>query len=125
MLENAGAVVVQPRERDTQTYEQVLDDSQATLKGQWAIGEGTGWANPTTHLLEGDNPFTKGRYIVEVKCDEKNKSEVIYTPTLPAGEYAVYVHLKLGKTLFAKTNEEHENNKIILDQEYAALEGAQ
>ena len=94
MLENAGAVVVQPRERDTQTYEQVLDDSQATLKGQWAIGEGTGWANPTTHLLEGDNPFTKGRYIVEVKCDEKNKSEVIYTPTLPAGEYAVYVSYK-------------------------------
>ena len=94
MLENAGAVVVQPRERDTQTYEQVLDDSQATLKGQWAIGEGTGWANPTTHLLEGDNPFTKGRYIVEVKCDEKNKSEVIYTPTLPAGEYAVYVNYK-------------------------------
>ena len=94
MLENAGAVVVQPRERDTQTYEQVLDDSQATLKGQWAIGEGTGWANPTTHLLEGDNPFTKGRYIVEVKCDEKNKSEVIYTPTLPAGEYAVYISYK-------------------------------
>lgn len=94
MLENAGAVVVQPRERDTQTYEQVLDDSQATLKGQWAIGEGTGWANPTTPLLEGDNPFTKGRYIVEVKCDEKNKSEVIYTPTLPAGEYAVYVSYK-------------------------------
>ena len=94
MLENAGAVVVQPRERDTQTYEQVLDDSQATLKGQWAIGEGTGWANPTTHLLEGDNPFSKGRYIVEVKCDEKNKSEVIYTPTLPAGEYAVYVSYK-------------------------------
>lgn len=91
MLENAGAVVVQPRERDTQTYEQVVDDSQATLKGQWAIGEGAGWANPTTHLLEGDNPFTKGRYIVEVKCDEKNKGEVIYTPTLPAGEYAVYV----------------------------------
>ena len=94
MLENAGAVVVQPRERDTQTYEQVLDDSQATLKGQWAIGEGTGWANPTTHLLEGDNPFTKGRYIVEVKCDEKTKSEVIYTPTLPAGEYAVYISYK-------------------------------
>ena len=91
MLENAGAVVVQPRERDTQTYEQVVDDSQATLKGQWAIGKGAGWANPTTHLLEGDNPFTKGRYIVEVKCDEKNKGEVIYTPTLPAGEYAVYV----------------------------------
>lgn len=39
--------------------------------------------------------------------------------------YFFRAHLKLGKTLFAKTNEEHENNKIILDQEYAALEGAQ
>lgn len=39
--------------------------------------------------------------------------------------YFFRAHLKLGKTLFAKTNEEHENNKIILDQEYAALEEAQ
>ena len=94
MLENAGAVVVQPRERDTQTYEQVVDDSQATLKGQWAIGEGTGWANPTTHLLEGDNPFTQGRYTAEVKCEEKTVGQVIYTPSLPAGDYAVYVSYK-------------------------------
>ena len=94
MLENAGAVVVQPRERDTQTFEQVVDDSQATLRGQWAIGEGAGWANPTTHLLEGDNPFTRGRYTMEVKCEDKTKGEVIYTPSLPTGEYAVYVSYK-------------------------------
>ena len=94
MLENAGAVVVQPRERDTQTFEQVVDDSQATLRGQWAIGEGAGWANPSTHLLEGDNPFTKGRYTMEVKCEDKTKGEVIYTPSLPTGEYAVYVSYK-------------------------------
>ena len=94
MLENAGAVVVQPRERDTQTFEQVVDDSQATLRGQWAIGEGAGWANPTTHLLEGDNPFSKGRYTMEVKCEDKTKGEVIYTPSLPTGEYAVYVSYK-------------------------------
>ena len=102
MLENAGAVVVQPRERDTQTYEQVVDDSQATLKGQWAIGEGTGWANPTTHLLEGDNPFTKGHYTVEVKNAENNASEVIYTPSLPTGDYAVYVSYKTLPTSTTK-----------------------
>ena len=94
MLENAGAVVVQPRERDTQVIEQVVDDSEATIKGQWAIGEGTGWATPTTHLLEGDNPFEQGRYSQEVKCDEKSKGEIIYTPSLPAGDYAVYVSYK-------------------------------
>ena len=94
MLENAGAVVVQPRERDTQTYEQVVDDSQATLKGQWAIGEGAGWATPTTHLLEGDNPFTNGRYMTEVKCQDNTKGTITYTPSLPAGDYAVYVSYK-------------------------------
>jgi hypothetical protein len=94
MLENAGAVVVQPRERDTQTYEQVVDDSEATIKGLWAIGEGTGWATPTTHLLEGENPFEQSRYTAEVKCEEKNKGEIIYTPSLPAGDYAVYVSYK-------------------------------
>ena len=94
MLENAGAVVVQPRERDTQVIEQVVDDSEATIKGQWAIGEGTGWATPTTHLLEGDNPFEQGRYSQEVKCEEKSKGEIIYTPSLPAGDYAVYVSYK-------------------------------
>ena len=94
MLENAGAVVVQPRERDTQTYEQVVDDSEASITGQWAIGEGTGWATPATHLLEGDNPFQNGRYMTEVKCQDHTKSTITYTPTLPAGEYAVYVSYK-------------------------------
>ena len=94
MLENAGAVVVQPRERDTQTYEQVVDDSEATLQGQWAIGEGAGWATPTTHLLEGDNPFTNGRYMTEVKCQDNTKGTITYTPSLPAGDYAVYVSYK-------------------------------
>ena len=108
MLENAGAVVVQPRERDTQTFEQVVDDSQATLRGQWAIGEGAGWANPTTHLLEGDNPFTKGRYTMEVKCEDKTKGEVIYTPSLPTGEYAVYVSYKS----LPKSNPKAEYRKI-------------
>lgn len=92
MLENAGATVVQPRERDTQTHEQIVDDSQATLQGQWAIGDGTGWATPETHLLEGDNPFTSGRYMTAVKC--QGASSITYTPSLPAGDYAVYVSYK-------------------------------
>ena len=94
MLENAGAVVVQPRERDTQVMEQVVDDSEATIQGQWAIGEGTGWATPTTHLLEGDNPFANGRYTAEVKCEEKTRGTITYTPSLSAGDYAVYVSYK-------------------------------
>lgn len=94
MLENAGAVVVQPRERDTQIIEQVIDDSQATQQGNaFIISEDAGWGNPTTHLLEGDNPFTFGHYSVENK-NNRFKATLTYTPSLPEGDYAVYVSYK-------------------------------
>ncbi len=91
MLENAGAVVLQPRERDTQTHEQIIDDQEATSNNGWVIGDGTGWATPKKHLLEGENPFTQGKYLQEVNGI---KSELRYTPSLPKGEYAVYVSYK-------------------------------
>ena len=90
MLENAGAVVVQPRERDTQTHEQIVDNTQAMSSGQWAIAEGCGWATPEKPLLEGENPFTFGSYATEATSN-KAKGEMKYTPSLPEGEYAVYV----------------------------------
>lgn len=94
MLENAGAVVVQPRERDTQSHEEVIDNSQVALDNSiWVVGEGTGWETPKTYLLEGHNPFEKGNYSVE-KIGNKTKNEVKYTPSLPAGDYAVYVSYK-------------------------------
>lgn len=94
MLENAGAVVVQPRERDTQTYEQVVDDVQATQQGSaFSQAADAGWATPETHLLEGHNPFTKGHYSQET-LGNKVKGEMKYTPSLPAGDYAVYVSYK-------------------------------
>ena len=101
MLENAGAVVVQPRERDTQTVEQVVDNTEAIIDGAWAIGEGTGWATPETHLLEGHNPFEKGNYSAE-KAGNKTKGEIKYTPSLPAGDYAVYVSYKTLPNSIAK-----------------------
>ena len=90
MLENAGAVVVQPRERDTQTHEQIVDNTQAMSSGQWATAEGCGWATPEKPLLEGENPFTFGSYATET-TGNKAKGEMKYTPSLPEGEYAVYV----------------------------------
>ena len=94
MLENAGAVVVQPRERDTQTYEEVVDDVQATQQGSaFSQAADAGWATPETHLLEGHNPFTKGHYSQET-LGNKVKGEMKYTPSLPAGDYAVYVSYK-------------------------------
>ncbi|MBR1996563.1 MAG: xanthan lyase, partial [Paludibacteraceae bacterium] len=86
MLENAGAVVLQPRERDTQLNEVIVDDSQ--LATGIAPAEGSGWGRPLKPLLEGDNPFAMGGYSTV-------KSTARYTPNLPeAGEYAVYVSYK-------------------------------
>ena len=90
MLENAGAIVVQPRERDTQTTEQIIDDSQATVSNNAFVAHNdSGWATPTTHLLEGENPFRMGTYSIE-----NNQGHIQYTPSLPNGEYAVYVSYK-------------------------------
>ena len=86
MLENAGAVVLQPRERDTQLQEVIVDDSQ--LATGLTPAEGTGWGRPLKPLLEGDNPFAMGGY-----STVKNIAQ--YTPNLPEeGEYAVYVSYK-------------------------------
>ena len=114
MLENAGAVVVQPRERDTQVREVVVDDEAAEplckvdgvkCKGdeQWVIGDGKGWGEDEDGvLMEGENPFERGGYLVEArrdegmkkKGDEEMRREVVYTPELEEGDYAVYVSYK-------------------------------
>ena len=93
MLENAGAVVVQPRERDIQTREEIVDNTQAISNGQWTLEQGTGWATPERPLLEGENPFSFGSYATEA-TGNKSKGEMRYTPSLPKGEYAVYVSYK-------------------------------
>ena len=86
MLENAGAVVLQPRERDTQLHEVIVDDSQ--LATGITPAEGSGWGRPLKPLLEGDNPFAMGGYSIV-------NNNARYTPNLPeAGEYAVYVSYK-------------------------------
>ena len=97
MLENAGAVVVQPRERDTQTHEEVVDDRDAVQSGATlfnVVQEGSGWGRDEDGvLMEGENPFTLGSYATET-AGNKTKCEMRYTPSLPEGEYAVYVSYK-------------------------------
>ncbi len=97
MLENAGAVVVQPRERDTQTHEEVVDDRDAVQSGATlfnVVQEGSGWGRDEDDvLMEGENPFTLGSYATET-TGNKTKCEMRYTPSLPEGEYAVYVSYK-------------------------------
>ena len=98
MLENAGAVVVQPRERDTQVREVVVDDNEVMRRlgeeamRQWVIGDGKGWGEDEDGvLLEGENPFERGGYLIEAKGE---RLEAKYIPELEEGDYAVYVSYK-------------------------------
>ena len=105
MLENAGAIVYTPRERDTQKNEIIVDNDtpNASLylemggkKINWANAPVKGFAQKKTIYKDGENPFTDGtcRFIPTERKKKKNKDQVFaeWVPTLPAtGKYAVYV----------------------------------
>ena len=116
MLENAGAVVVQPRERDTQEVEDVVDEQRAVQSGStlFSIVQNGGWGEDNDEvLLEGENPFEKGGYMV-APVSNKEVAKLRYTPhPLPAGEYAVYVSYKSlpNSTTAAKYTVVHSGQK--------------
>jgi len=104
MLENAGAYVMSPRERDTSTTEIVVDtdglpagDFYLTQGDrQWREGgQGSGFAMPERPLLQGDNPFTMGtsETVETIFADEdETPSMAMWNAELPQrGRYAVYV----------------------------------
>ena len=104
MLENAGAIVYTPRERDTQKNEIIVDNDtpNASLylevgskKAHWAAAPIKGFAQKKAIYRDGENPFTDGtcRFIpTERKKKNKDQAFAEWVPTLPAqGEYTVYV----------------------------------
>ena len=101
MLENAGAVVFTPRERDWQRHEVVVDNNDATLYSyhemavghDWRDAPKPGFARHEGVYFDGENPFEAGTArMVRTTRKEKKASTVAYQPTFPeAGRYAVYV----------------------------------
>lgn len=105
MLENAGAIVYTPRERDAQKNEIIVDNDtpNASLylevgskKAHWETAPKVGFAQKKTIYQDGENPFAAGscRMIRTEKKKKKNKDQAFaeWVPTLPAtGPYAVYV----------------------------------
>ena len=99
MLENAGAVVFTPRERDWQRNEVIVDNDGAgsyqeakSRKGKWKTTSTPGFAMKRNIYADGQNPFTEGtaRYANTEKKAEKAFAQWI--PTIPeTGKYAVYV----------------------------------
>ena len=102
MLENAGANVLLPRERDCQTAE-VIVDNDGCLTGRsvytensgdklWSQGAGQGFAHLRPQYIDFENPFKEGTYRAIETIKKGNASTAEWIPEIPStGQYAVYV----------------------------------
>lgn len=101
MLQNAGAIVFTPRERDWQKHEVIVDNDDA-IKGnyyveavngkKWKKGNQPGFAATKALYSDGENPFEDGTLRKAKATKKKNHSEISYQPQIPeAGRYAVYI----------------------------------
>ena len=109
MLENAGAYVMTPRERDTQRLE-VITDNDPTFKGprdglmrrtgfysesgHWEDA-GEGFADTKAVYTFSDNPFRLGTARKAACSPEESDASVTWTPIIEQrGNYAVYISYK-------------------------------
>ena len=94
MLENAGAVVLLPRERDWNPREVIVDNDGGKgyrESGSWQAAPDSGFANPKAHYLHLENPFKMGT-ARQTTADSEGDKTACWIPDIPAdGEYGVYV----------------------------------
>lgn len=100
MLENAGAYVCTPRERDSQRNELIVDnDTPSSADGsyeekgriRWASTD-SGFARAKSVYFDGDNPFKAGTARKAAVSRSEPTTEARWTPNITeAGHYAVYV----------------------------------
>ncbi len=101
MLENAGAVVFTPRERDWQKEEIIIDNDDANraafyresvVKNAWTTTTQKGFARHQGSYRHGENPFEAGTARMSKTAKGKYPSTVSYQPNISEeGRYAVYV----------------------------------
>lgn len=104
MLENAGAYVMSPRERDLSTTEIIVDTDGSPQgdfyltegKYKWKEGaRGSGFALPERELFGGENPFAMGtseKVETVGEDDTEHESSAVWNADFPErGDYAVYV----------------------------------
>ena len=104
MLENAGAVVFTPRERDWQPHEAIVDNDTPRANGSiyyednnrrspWQTTSNTGFAYRRATYLDGQNPFTEGTARMAPTSRKKRaRTFAEWIPNIPeSGRYAVYV----------------------------------
>ena len=115
MLENAGAYILMPRERDVQRNEVIADNdstytgygrSEYSEMGKWQDA-GTGFAARKPVYTGIENPFRTGsaRQAECIQNGKKNPARIQWRPEIPErGEYAVYISYK---TLAKSTSAAH------------------
>jgi len=104
MLENAGAVVYTPRERDWQKNEIIVDNDMGNRYGvygennskfEWESGP-NGYCKTHDIYTDKQNPFTEGTYRqIEATNNKRTLSTAVWVPEIKeSGDYAVYVSYK-------------------------------
>lgn len=102
MLENAGANVLIPRERDCQTTEIIIDNdgcldthsiyTENIADKAWAQGNGNGFAHLRSQYINFENPFKEGTFRTIETIKKGTESTAEWIPEIPhSGQYAVYV----------------------------------
>jgi hypothetical protein len=106
MLENAGAYVFVPRERDVQVNEVIVDNDslssktskyfewQSDPKLTWQTGLDSGFTISAVPYLYGVNPFRQGTYRF-TSSDSTASAGINWVPDIPEdGKYAVYISFR-------------------------------
>ena len=102
MLENAGANVLLPRERDTQTKEIIVDNDEgihdtsfySEKKGSksWSTGNVPGFAQLKQQYVDFENPFEDGTFLQTETIKKGSETTAEWTPEIPkTGKYAIYI----------------------------------
>ena len=104
MLENAGANVLMPRERDYNKTELIIDNDNAkekSLSGNyneingsetWNNSAYQGFAHPKEFYIDGENPFKLGSARQIRTITRGNESFAEWTPYIPQkGRFGVYI----------------------------------
>ena len=131
MLENAGAYVLSPRERDVNSFEQIVDEDGALAyqgyrehkKGEkWKKGDSVGFAYNRIQYEGFENPFKEGSYrVIKATKNKKKISSATWDAEVPAdGNYAVYVSYATLPTsvddAIYKVNSENGTNSFLVNQ---------
>jgi len=103
MLENAGAYVMSPRERDVNTTEIIIDNDGGLAEGfydesqgtrEWSDAPAAGFAHLKEELHENYNPFRAGTARVTTLSGDATRADAtaVWSADIPAdGTYAIYV----------------------------------